>query len=108
MTETERANAADKEASQWHQGSGTHTGGCAALAEEHEELAAKGGKKAKKHQEAAKLWADAAEAEAKELRKSHGEWSDDEDDWKAGPSGKATKKAKKASKALGLKTDEYW
>jgi hypothetical protein len=114
MTETERAIKADEDASRWHQGSGTHTSMCAGMAEQHEEFAAEGGPNAKKHQKAAKLWADAAEAEAALLRETQGEWYlEGEDDdaqterWKASLSGQATDKAIAASKALGMDTSDF-
>jgi hypothetical protein len=101
-----RAQAFDNEASGWHQGCGTHTSACQSVAEHFEVLA--DGISTPKRKAAflavAELWADAAEVEAKELRKTEGEWLS----WRAwlkSPSGKATAKATKASQKVEPKFD---
>jgi hypothetical protein len=113
--DVKRADAAASAASNWHQGSGVHADACAGMALYHQEQALAGGPEAAKHQEAAKLWADAAEAEASYLQENQGEWvSGSEDDpegvdvnaaldrWNQSSSGQATEKAKAVSKLLSL------
>lgn len=93
MLASERAGKAAEEASKWHQGSGTHAGGCSAIAQHFEGLGNK---------EIAELWADAAEAEAAHLEKVGGKWFEYKD-WLKSKSGKATDKATKATKLVDPK-----
>ena len=101
-----RAENAEREASKWHQGSGTQAGKCLALMETHLEAAEKGGDDAAKHLEAAILWADAAEAEASHLQGTGGEWIET-DEWTKTISGQANEKAEVASQALGIDPSGY-
>lgn len=106
--DTRRAWAADARASSWHQGSGSHSCGCASLCEEHTERARTATEELKeRHLEAAKAWADAAEAEAAELERTRGEWVEYED-WEQTASGKATRRAEALSRPLGIEPDEYF
>jgi hypothetical protein len=101
-----RAEDAEADASRWHQGSGIHAGKCLSLVEEHLEAAEKGGQDAAAHLEAAVLWANAAEAEAKGLHEVQGDWLDF-DDWAKTEAGLADSKAASASNALGIDSSEY-
>lgn len=89
-----RAEKASVDASSWHQGSGVHADACQGIVTHHLERG---------DIAAAKAWADAAEVEAAELRRTNGVW---EDNWERSPSGIATNKAKDASRLAGVDADE--
>lgn len=92
-----RAEAAEADASQWHQGSGIHAGACEAMAETHVERGTPA------DLVAAELWVKAAEEEAAFLKESSGVFGSPRK-WAKSRSGQATKAAKAASRKAGLKT----
>ena len=106
LSPLDRAEAAANRASRWHQGSGIQADMYAGMCEQCMEAAQDpaNAAQASLYQQAAFSWADAAEADADYLDKTHGDW-DDSEDWKAAV-GPAIMKAAQASKALGMDTSE--